>query len=223
MNNNLLRLRIKEKLNKLDSNDYDNFECWQIVQAFNEEQLRWSSQVAERGEFSGSTIDDIEILLKSQPLKGLNKNGFFETVELPQDFMKTKRVDVKVVSEKCDIPQRMIVYSGEEANLDALLKDENKRPSFEWRETFKTHLSNKIRIHTDNKFRVVECNITYYRKPKDISFEGCVNENNDITSDKECEFKDDIIARQLIPLTCASLAGDTENFNQMQRNLQTTI
>lgn len=221
MNNNLLILRIKNRLNKLDSNDYDNFECWQIVQAFNEEQYRWASELSEHGESTNASVDDIEILLKEELIKGINKQNFFETIVLPDDLMRTKRVQIKILSENCETPQNAIVYDAEEANVDALLRDENRNPSFEWRETFKTHISNKIRVYTQNKFKVVECSLIYYRNPKSITFEGCVNENNEYTSDNECEFKDDIIIRQLIPRTCANLAGDIENFNQVQRNIQT--
>ena len=41
MNNTALQLKIKQRLNKLASNDYDNIECWQIVEAFNKAQLDW--------------------------------------------------------------------------------------------------------------------------------------------------------------------------------------
>ena len=35
MNNTTLQIKFKQRLNKLASNDYDNLECWQIVEAFN--------------------------------------------------------------------------------------------------------------------------------------------------------------------------------------------
>ena len=41
MTNAELQIKIKERLNKLASLDYDNFECWQIVEAFNKSQLEW--------------------------------------------------------------------------------------------------------------------------------------------------------------------------------------
>ena len=41
MNNNTIQIKIKERLNKLDSLDYDNIECWQIVEAFNKTQIEW--------------------------------------------------------------------------------------------------------------------------------------------------------------------------------------
>ena len=35
MNNATIQLKIQQRLNKIASNDYDNIECWQIVEAFN--------------------------------------------------------------------------------------------------------------------------------------------------------------------------------------------
>ena len=41
MLNSTLRLKIQQRLNKLASQDYDNIECWQIVEAFNKAQIEW--------------------------------------------------------------------------------------------------------------------------------------------------------------------------------------
>ena len=41
MNVATIQIKVKERLNKLASNDYDNIECWQIVEAFNKAQLQW--------------------------------------------------------------------------------------------------------------------------------------------------------------------------------------
>ena len=35
MNNDTLQLKLKQRLNKLDSQDYDNIEPWQMIEAFN--------------------------------------------------------------------------------------------------------------------------------------------------------------------------------------------
>jgi hypothetical protein len=39
MNNATIQLKIQQRLNKLASSDYDNIECWQIVEAFNKGQV----------------------------------------------------------------------------------------------------------------------------------------------------------------------------------------
>ena len=77
MNNPTLQVKIKQRLNKLDSNDYDNIECWQIVEAFNKAQIEWcrrqlhgTNARQEGDEMSKKRIDDLEILLTESPLTG---------------------------------------------------------------------------------------------------------------------------------------------------------
>ena len=70
MDNATIKLKIKQRLNKLASNDYDNIECWQIVEAFNKGQVDWCRRnlhglniVKEGDEQSTSRIDDLQVLL----------------------------------------------------------------------------------------------------------------------------------------------------------------
>ena len=42
MNNTTLQLKVKERINKLDSLDYDNIACWKIVESFNKAQIEWA-------------------------------------------------------------------------------------------------------------------------------------------------------------------------------------
>ena len=70
MLNSTIQLKIKQRLNKLDSQDYDNLECWHIVEAFNKAQVEWCrrqlhgfNQFKEGDEQSNRRIDDLQILL----------------------------------------------------------------------------------------------------------------------------------------------------------------
>ncbi len=216
MNNNLLQLKIKQRLNKAASNDYDSFECYMLVEAFNKVQNERVREAVKNGEATNQLIDDFQVLLKEKDLVGTTKALYFETADLPKDYFAGKRVSFKGTTEECTEPRSFKVYDGEEANLDELLQDPNKNPNFEWAETFKTHINNKIRIHTNGAFSVTEPKLVYYRKPRQISFEGCVDEYDKNTSDVECEFKDDIV-EMLIDATASLLAGDIESINQYQR------
>ena len=42
MLNSTITIKIKQRINKLDSQDYDNITCWQIVESFNKAQVEWS-------------------------------------------------------------------------------------------------------------------------------------------------------------------------------------
>ena len=49
MLNSTIQIKVKERLNKLDSLDYDNIECWQIVEAFNKVQIEWARRQLHGG------------------------------------------------------------------------------------------------------------------------------------------------------------------------------
>lgn len=227
MNNAALQLKIKQRLNKLASNDYDNIECWQIVEAFNKAQVEWvrrqlhgNNLFKEGDEGSKRRVDDLQILLTQIQLLGNNKKKFFESKVLPNNYLQYKRVDAYAKSDCC--PERgMTVYLAEEANADQLLRDIYRQPSFEWAETFCTIMGNKVKVYTDNKFNLSDCSLTYYRQPRRIQILGCVDPYTQVASTQEviCEFKDDIV-ELLIDEAAGILAGDIESMNQFQRGTQ---
>ena len=223
MNNQILQLKIKQRLNKLASNDYDNIESWQIIEAFNKAQLQWVRRQLHAGnarkegdEGSKRRIDDLQILLVDQVLTGTQNAKYFESTSLPSDYLEFKRVSTLAKSECCPADS-MTVYLAEEANVDSLLNDNFRNPSFEWGETFCTLFNDTIRIYTDNKFTVINPTLTYYRKPVYIQITGTIDPYTGLTSttDVSCEFRDDIT--ELIIDECVGiLAGDIESMNQLQ-------
>ena len=229
MNNFLLQLKIKQRLNKLASGDYDNIECWQIIEAFNKVQLDWvraqlgGNNIRKEGdEQSKRRIDDLQILLATTALKGVNKSLFFESTALPENYLEFKRVVAHASNESCpDQLRRMRVDLAEEGNVEDYLRDVNTRPDWEWAETFCTLAHNQVHIYTNDAFAVQKAELSYYRRPHHLLIAGCVDPSTGGTAvkDAECMFKDDI-AELLIDLTAAQLAGDIESFNQMSRNKQ---
>jgi len=227
MNNETLRIKLKQRLNKLSSNDYDNIENWQIIEAFNKAQLEWcrrqlhgNNLYKEGDEMSKRRVDDLQILLTELNLTGTETTLYFETNNFPSDYMEYKRVSTSATSECCTTPRSMTVYLAEEANVDLILRDNNKKPDFDWGETFCTMIGNKIRIYRDN-FNIVSPILTYYRKPRYIQFTGVLNPYTGTvsTTDVIPEFKDDIV-ELILDDTAALIAGDIDNFNQMQREQQ---
>lgn len=226
MTNSTLQLKFRERLNKLSSNDYDNIECWHIVEAFNKAQIEWVRRQLRGGnifsdgdEQSGRRIDDLQRLLKPIPLPIQDRGIFYETVaELPDDYLEYKRIDVKAKDECCEDPRPMNVYLAEEDNRSNLLRDDMKKPSFEWAETFSTLINNKARIFTNDEFKLVDAELTYYRFPIYIQIENCVDPYTGVasTANVESEFKDDII-ELMIDEAVAIVAGDIESGNQFGR------
>ena len=228
MNNQTLRLKLKQRLNKLASNDYDNLENWQIIEAFNKAQVEWVRRMLhgnnlykEGDELSKRRIDDLQILLTELPLVGTTNDQYFQTTNFPPaDYLEYKRVSTNAITECCPDPRSMTVYLGEEANVDLYLRDILKRPDFDWGETFLTMINNTIRIYVRD-FTLVNPVLTYYRQPVLIEFAGVTNPYTGTVSptDVISEFKDDIV-ELILDDTASLIAGDIENFNQMQREQQ---
>jgi hypothetical protein len=227
MNNNLLQLKIYQRLNKLASFDYDNIECWKIVEAFNKAQLEWVrrqidglNQKREGDESTKMRIDDLQNLLVETPMTGSSqKDLYFQTRRLSTDYLYYKGLTFDATS-KCCPNKKMVVYLAEVADVSNYLYDSFRKPSLEWGETFATIQGNRIRIYHNDEFGVANANLTYYRKPVYVTFANCVDPGTgNPTTDVECEFKDDIV-EILIDETAAILAGDIEAMNQLSRNKQ---
>ena len=229
MENSTLLLKLKQRLNKLDSQDYDNIECWQFVEAFNKAQIEWcrrnlhgGNMYKEGDELSKKRIDDLQPLLRELTLTGTETENYFETDNFPVDtYLEFKRVTTQA-KDDCCTPRSMTVYLAEEANVSLLLRDPLKNPDFEWGETFCTMLGNTIRIYRNANFNIVNPVLTYYQKPTLIQVEGCVDPYTGHTSlvNVDCEFKDDLV-EVMLDDTASIIAGDIENLYQAQRGTQT--
>jgi hypothetical protein len=231
MLNAAILLKIKVALNKLDSNDFTNLPAWTIVDAYNTVQplftrrnLHGLNIKREGDEESTSRIDDFQMLLvTTSKLLMNNRQEFFETAAvLPADYLRFKRISANAINECCPEPRRLVIYIGEEANPDILLRDVNKQPSFEWAETFATFGSNKFKIYTDNKFDVQDVTLTYYKQPRHIQIAGVKDSYTGLTPtvDVTSEFNDDMIELMIVD-TAKKLAGDIESLLQIQRDQKT--
>ena len=227
MLNSTIEIKIKQRLNKLDSQDYDNLECWQIVEAFNKAQVEWARRqlhginiVKEGDEGSTRRKDDLQVLLDTEALTLIDKEYYYFG-KLPQDYLQWKRVDVYAKKDCCE-KRRMTVYLAQEGDLNVLLRDKGKQPSFEWAETFATLIGNTTHIYTNGEFEVQNANLIYYRQPVQIQIQGCVDPYTGIESiqNVECEFKDDIV-EVIIDEAVSIIAGDIESGNQFSRGTET--
>jgi len=228
MLNSTILIKVKQRLNKLSSNDYDNIESWQIIEAFNKAQVDWcrrnlhgTNTRQEGDEQSTRRIDDLQKLLVSISLGMDNRQTYYESNNFPADYLQWKRLSAKAKNSCCKDPKTMVIYLGEQANVDQLLRDKNKQPSYEWGETFATISGNAIQIYTNNTFELTEATLWYYRQPIHIEIAGVVDPYTGLTSavDVNSEFKDDLV--EVFIDECAKIiAGDIESQLQMQRQAQ---
>ena len=227
MDNNLLQVKIKQRLNKLASFDYDNIECWQIAEAFNKAQIEWTRRQLygynvrkEGAEQSSGLIDDLQRLLKHEVLSMTDKKIYYRSETLPADYLHYVRIDV-VAKKGCCSDKRLIAYEVEESNISIILDNKDKQPNFEWGETVVTRMGNTLKVYTNNEFDISECHLIYYRKPRDVQFLGCTNISTGTlyTKDQTCEYNDDI-AEIIVDQAASILAGDIESITQYQREQQ---
>jgi|5_EtaG_2_1085323.scaffolds.fasta_scaffold00152_12 hypothetical protein len=119
MNNTTLQVKFKKRLNKIDSQDYDNIQSWEIAEAYNKAQIEWcrrqlsgTNMRQEGDEMSKRRIDDLSILLKRETLIGVDviyddKFGYFESTNFGNiynpniggDYLEFKRIECN--SQQC--------------------------------------------------------------------------------------------------------------------------
>ena len=223
MKNSVIKVKVKQRMNKLASNDYDNIMDWQIVEAFNKGMVGWcrrqiqGTNLTKTGnESTTRRVDDIQVLITPLPMQFGKKDGFYASNSFPKDYFQWKRISAKMKADCCE-PRHAMIYLAEEANVDELLRDVNKNPNFQWAETFCTIGGNVIKIYTANKFDLEDVVLTYYRQPRRIQILGTVNPYTTEPSleEVECEFKDDVI-ELLIDECVKIITGDIESITANQ-------
>ena len=226
MTNELLQLKVKQRVNKLDSEDFDNIPCWQIQEAFNKAQREWVrrqvnaiNQKRVGREDSSQTIADLQNLLVTWKDGYVDRKLFYESCDFPDDYIIFARISAYAQKDNCCPPRRLTVYIAEESDVDILLKDPNKNPNFDWAETFATFFGNKVRIYTDEKFEIIDPQVIYYRKPITVQFIGCTDTETGVQSlaNVECEFRDSVI--ELIVEDAAAIIAKDLEMQQTANNL----
>jgi hypothetical protein len=223
MDVNTTLLKVKQRLNKLDSSDYDNIQCWQIREAINKAQLEWvrrqvhGTNIHKEGdEQTRMRVDDLQPLLVSINLSGINSaEGYFESDLFPDNYLYQKRLRPYASSTTCENFEFYGLYPVEESNVNDWYYDTNKEPNEDWAETFYTFIGNKVRVYTANKFLITSTDMVYYRKPVEFNIAGCNNVDETSGVDSPLEFKDDV-AELIIDDAAAILASDIESLNQEQ-------
>lgn len=223
MTNDALQIKVKERVNKLDSQDYDNFETWQVLEAFNKAQLQYArAQVAglnPKGQVDESTkqlIDDLECLLTTAPLT-LTSTPIYDEAALPQRYLGFKRVDAQAHTTCCG-NRPLQLYSCEQANVTTWLRDEHKQPSFDWAETFYALGGGRVQLYHNGQFTMENASLLFYQEPRVVTIDGVLDLTTGLlaTADVSCVFPE-AVCELLVDKCVGILAGDTENSTQYQR------
>jgi len=223
-------LKIRQRLNKEDTHDDENLPVYVIVEAYNKGQLNIINRLSHKNnlyktglESTINRVDDLQILINSEPkiLSGNNKFDYFLTEPLPKDYLRYIRTYCSAKSDKCD-NKDLKIYLQEESNLNTLLDNDFINPSFDWSETIGTIVENKLKVFTQNKFKINKVYLTYLRKPRNIDITGYIKQDGSSSTTINPELPDDIVEMS-IDEACRILSGDMQNqfSNQIaQQNLQ---
>lgn len=216
-------LKVKRRVNKGDTDDYDNIGIFGIIEALNKAQINVVSKLYsqnntyKRGfESNRKRIDDLKVLLNTEPkvLTVEKKKGYALTQSLPVDYLHYVRIVPNVSKGKCkDISLK--AYQVEESNISTLLENSNTRPSFKWRETLVTLVGDRCKIWTNDEFEVKEAYLTYLRLPRKVDCEGYTNEKGITSTDIHPEFNDDVM-EMIIDEASRIIKGDTQDSFGMQ-------
>lgn len=221
MDSKLIQLKLKLRLNKLDSEDYDNIECWIKREAVNKAQLEWVRRQIhginlskEGDEESLMRVGDLQILFKDKTLITTKRDKYTESEIIPNDFGWFKTIMIIGSKDGCT-DTITDLYHIEEANINKWLNDSSKTPSFDFRQAFYTLADNKIKVFTNNDFEIKKLVLTYYRLPKEFDIEGCEWYNDKQDVERGLEFKDDV-CELIIDEAASILAADLEHTSAFQ-------
>lgn len=206
-------LQIENGLNKLSSSDYQNIPAWKMEEAVNIEVVNMVRRKLPKKETTTKDVDDLQVLLKTKTLAGINKNDHFISNKLPSDYFGYSRVTPICNKGNCKtikIPSSLL----EDGNVDELLTDYNSSPSFDFEQCFHILADNRVKVYHNNDFEVKEITLNYYKRPQYITFPG-QGADGTLHKDMVWEFKDDV-AGLIIEGAIKLLAVNIESINRAQ-------
>tara|TARA_R100000406_G_scaffold36434_2_gene24100 strand:- start:1916 stop:2659 length:744 start_codon:yes stop_codon:yes gene_type:complete len=223
----------KLKFNKLDSQDYQNFQVPEIDWVLNEAQMlfikqRYGLTNPKQTGFEGTQkrTDDLRNLVMkgiSIPVSASSSTSSMKGA-LPTDYMFMLRVEA--VAQKINCGQKNLVCRiTQHDDLSNTLSDPYYNPSYEWGEipvTFGTDSNaaadaNHIFGYSDGSFSITSFKLDYLRTPRRIAFPSGVPGNTynypgavAVTVDQNCELAEHT-HNEIVDLAVQIAAGNVEH------------
>ena len=160
---------VKQKLNKIDSQQYRNLRVPEIDWNLNEAYEIIVKSIAQPRlndhlgfEINQRSIDDLRtIVINDFPLIPINIDDKSYYVELPEDYLFYISSSVSLTKEGCSTRKATIKVRQHDDEFDT---DSFSNSSFEWKEVNITFYENKIKIHTDGTFVPTVFYLNYIRQ-----------------------------------------------------------
>ena len=171
MNIKEMHYDFKMKFNKIDSQQFRNLQVPEIDWLLNEAQYLFIKNIAfprkpsyTKFEQTQRTIDDIKTLVVSKSLNKVNNKA--DTYALPDNYLFYVDGFVKMTKECCTNDNKG--YKGDLIIRRHYTTFDNSpfdKSSFEWRVVNGLFNSDGLWLVKDDSFEVIECTITYIKKP----------------------------------------------------------
>lgn len=214
MNSKIAIQRIKQGIEKQDTNSYANFTNWDFEDALNKGLSDWfrrqnhgTNAYREGEEESEMRVDDLQVFLTEKKMAVTNYKIYSDSIKLPSNYRYYNKLSLITSKGDCKnvlLPSKLV----ENSNTDELLADWTSSPSFEFEQAFHSMLSNKFRLFHNDEFEIEYIKLSYYRAPQLIK---CDNSSMDLS----WEIKDDV-AELIIDEAIKNLAGNIEHSTATQ-------
>lgn len=180
-----------------------------FVISYNEAQNKYTEfHLQNRG------IDDVRyiehLLVLDKKIPASSKTFDHHNFPLPKNYLDLVDVRGRGSQGACE-KQSIDLFDIKKAeNISEILKDEDNKPSFKWREAPYLIASNQVSVYTDNTFSVDEILLSYYRYPTEIALVDPYNPESKFNESIEIEWDAKSLDR-IISLTAGEFDLNTNN------------
>lgn len=225
---------VKQKLNKIDSQQYRNLRIPEIDWKLNEAMELFIKMVAEprQRSFMGfektqRTIDDIRtIVVNDNELTTTDLTDGSYSVTLPDNYMFHVSSYAKCTKGNCQANIRVDINQHDDKHEESPFDNSN----FEWRDVNGRFYENGIRLFTDNTFSIQSLLLNYIRKPayihnaEDFLPGGQYNmpDGTVLTGSQDCELPEQT-HREIVDLAVLIISGDLDNPNYQLKEAKLSL
>lgn len=202
--------KVKEKIEKIGTNDNLSFDASRIIPALIEAQNKFTEWILEKK--NEDDIRLIEHLLINQNLKKSDRTEMLQSFNLPKDFFDHS--NLFTIAEQDGCKDKILTWEIKNQNANELYFDTNNEPSFYYRETFYQISNKKVNIYIKN-FEIDEAKLFYYRYPTEIDVEGYTKIDGSQSKNVDPEWGDRAMDR-IISIAVKDLNLNSENFPKYQ-------
>lgn len=182
------------KTEKSATNDNIATDRGRFVEIFNESQNKFEERMLQnRG------IDDVryiqKFLILDKKISDSSLTFDHYNFTLPKNYFDLADVRAQATKNKCSDILELFELRTE--NQNNTLKDEDNKPSFEWRESLYTVSADNLSVYTDREFIVDYILLDYYRYPQPISLVNPLNPESAFNEELAIEWDEKALDRIL--------------------------